>query len=113
MKRIWKYPLAETDEQILLMPEGAKILHVGEQRGVICVWVEVDTDAEMEHRKFYIVGTGNKFPLYHVKYLGTVIKEMGVFVWHVYEAVKEMEHILESDVTIAPSSIKGEDYENR
>lgn len=89
MKTIWKYPLEDTWEQVMLMPEGAKIIHVGEQRGVICLWAEIDTKVPMEHRKFYTVGTGTQFPSYPVDYLGTVIKEMGIFVWHVYEARKD------------------------
>lgn len=94
MKQIWKYPLEDTDEQIILMPEGAKILYVGEQRRVICVWAEVEVEAPMEHRKFYLIGTGHPFPHATLMvYLGTVVMSVGMLVWHVYEAIKNLKDI--------------------
>lgn len=60
----------------------AKIVHVGEQTGSICIWFECDTDQEVKSRTFCILGTGHPIPP-DGKHVGTVI--MGTFVWHVYE----------------------------
>lgn len=82
---IWKYKLEVANSQILALPLGAKILHMGNQDGIICLWVEV-TDAEhFVERMFYVVGTGRPFDLGKVTYLGTVLVDPSV--WHVYEAV--------------------------
>jgi hypothetical protein len=86
-QRIYKYPLEVTDRQEVHLPEGAMILHVGVQNGVVCLWALVDPDAWNEHRTFWIVGTGNPMPptfgeigwIHH----GTV--QQGLFVWHVWE----------------------------
>jgi len=86
--QIWKYPLKDTWQQELLMPKGANIIHVGEQRGVICLWAEIDTKyIDLNKHVFYLVGTGNEWPPVQVRHIGTVIKKEGRFVWHVYQEV--------------------------
>jgi len=69
------------------MPKHANIIHVGEQRSVLCLWAEVDTEEkEVDRRTFYMMRTGNLWPSVPVKHIGTVIKKEGRFVWHIYEA---------------------------
>lgn len=99
MKQIWKYPLEETDQQIILMPAGSKILHLAVQYEVACIWAEVYLEAPMEHRKFYFVGTGHPMPLEptHLEYLGTVVMHEGRLVWHIYEAKKGMLRLPETE----------------
>lgn len=46
MKRtIWKYPLAITDTQNVMMPEGAEILSAQMQGDTLCLWALVNPDA--------------------------------------------------------------------
>lgn len=88
MTAIWKYQLPLTDEPVLNMPVNAKIIHVDDQHGVLCLWAEVDRDEELVPfltmpRQFYVVGTGHTFDRTGKRYLGSVIQDS--FVWHVYE----------------------------
>lgn len=81
MLSIYKYPV---DDQVVL-PEGAEILHIGEQDGQLMFWAQVDLDRDMETRHFKVVGTGWELKdgsLDNCTYLGTTL---GIFVWHVFE----------------------------
>lgn len=84
---VWKYELKTTDQQIISMPQGARPLHVGEQRGQICLWALVDPDPSlsMEERRIAIVGTGHVAPEFATApYLGTVSMYGGSLVFHVF-----------------------------
>ena len=87
MKAIWKYTL-QPDNTTMEMPKGAKVLHVDEQHGSICIWAEVDSEQPTEERKFEIFGTGHEMPsikgLFR-KYVGTAKMQGGTFIFHVYE----------------------------
>ncbi len=89
MKTIYKYYLKLAGSTVIELPIGSRILSVGNQRGDICIWAEVDTvspytgkEPITEDIKFYVIGTGESVPD-NLKYLGTVIIEP--FVWHVYQ----------------------------
>jgi hypothetical protein len=89
-KAIFKYPLDARGEQQVMMPEGARVLSVQEQGGVICLWAMVETDRPFKTvRTFQIYGTGHSIPdgLRHRVYVGTVQTEGGSLVWHVFELV--------------------------
>lgn len=94
---IYKYPLQVTDKQELALPADAMVLHVGEQRGVLCVWVDHPAYPESEEKAyerytFFIRGTGNPFEdngLIPPTFLGTVIMPGGIPVWHVYYQKEE------------------------
>ena len=86
---IWKFELQVTDAQRVIMPEGAKLLSVGDQRGTLCLWALCDPSAGLEDRHIEIVGTGN--PISQEvgigrRFIGTVLMEP--FVWHVFESVR-------------------------
>lgn len=83
MKMIWKYSIAVEGLQTLFVPEEAKLLHVGEQQGIITLWFELDPVRITESRRFCVYGTGWNMPDDHGEYAGTVF--IGAFVWHVYE----------------------------
>ena len=80
---IYKYLLMITDEQLLTVPEGAAVLHVGEQDGELCVWCLIDPKAPNVQKMVRIYGTGNPYDgdleQFHV---GSV--QIGPFVWHVF-----------------------------
>ena len=83
MERIYKYELDIRHEQIVDMPFGAEIIHVGEQKGVLCLWAKVGIDGTNEERAIYIIGTGQMLKS-GLKHIGSVVMSNG-FVWHIHE----------------------------
>lgn len=88
MKKIYKYEL-ELGVARVEMPIESNVLSVGNQRGAVCLWAEVDTispytgkEPLMETRTFHTIGTGYTVPQ-GLKYIDTIIVEP--FVWHIYE----------------------------
>jgi hypothetical protein len=83
VKRIYKYAIeAISDSVDVRMPNGAEVLHVAAQGGLICLWARVDTERTSRVREFEIRGTGD--PLTDdLIYLGTA--HIDPFVWHVFE----------------------------
>ena len=84
MIAVWKLTF-DNDALRTTLPAGAEILHVNTQKGNICIWAEVDTEAPAEERTFKIVGTGHAVPAGPRKYLGTVKLQNDTFIFHVYE----------------------------
>ena len=82
MKKILKYQLLGFDN-IIEMPEGAKVLSVQLRGNGIYLWVITDPDNKKAKRKFLLVGTGQKFSSDNLEFIGTVQVES--FVWHVFE----------------------------
>ena len=96
MKTIYKYEIPFGDEVAIQMPKDASLIKFGLQgvvggRPDIFVWAIVDTDAEMEERRFRIHGTGLLLPedsvLYgsngdEYEYYDTLFDRM--FVWHIF-----------------------------
>lgn len=83
---IWKFNLVITDMQEVVMPDGAELLSVANQRGVLCLWAMVDPLKEKRPRYIEIVGTGNPMPVdmgVDRKFIGTAVVDP--FVWHVFE----------------------------
>lgn len=87
MKTVYKYELAVTEEQICVMPIGAKILSIQTQNEQICLWALVDTEQkEFEARGIVIKGTGYNLSEYeHLEYIGTGQMAEGNFVYHCFE----------------------------
>lgn len=92
-RAVQKYPLRVTDEQIIVMPEGAQILTVqttdkdGDQP---FIWALVDVTKRMAGRTIYVVGTGHSFPVDAGKYIGTFQTQGGTGVWHVFDMLTEV-----------------------
>ncbi len=85
MKSVWKFALHPFAS--LSMPVGAKALSVHAQNNEICLWAEVDTDAEKESRKFVVVGTGHPVPVEAGAFIGSALLNGGELVFHVFERV--------------------------
>ena len=60
MKRVFKYQLGVSDEQVVNLPIGSRILSLQVQRGIPCIWAIVD-DQEVKTSpvKILMFGTGN------------------------------------------------------
>lgn len=84
IKEIWKYSLDGIVSEIE-MPMEAKVLTVQLQNGKPHIWTLVNSENDMEIRKFTIVGTGNPFDVSNMKYIGTF--QDTPFVWHLFENV--------------------------
>lgn len=84
MTTIWKYTVPIQDKLQLRLPEGAKILHVGNQGGSVQMWVLVDSTAPKSERDFLVIGTGHPVPeRVPIEYIGSAV--VPPFVWHVFE----------------------------
>lgn len=85
MKTIFKYPLAITDSQAVLMPIGAEFLSVQFQGEDLCLWALVDPNAKKIAQTFWIVGTGHPVPASeYLKFIGTAQQFGGKLVWHIF-----------------------------
>lgn len=86
MRTVWKYQISSSNPMIRVpMRSGSKVLHVGEQNGLICIWFTADTTKIEVVRSFQIVGTGNEIKPGYDEHIGSV--QIGLFVFHVFEAV--------------------------
>jgi hypothetical protein len=87
VRTIWKYELAWTDKpQPLLIPYMSMVLlgpYFAVQDGKLCIWAEVDTDAEPKEYVFHVRGTGHEVPP-DVDYLGSTLTNEGRYVWHLF-----------------------------
>ena len=85
--KIFKYPLPLPGEvNYIMMPRGAKVLSVAEQRDVACVWALVDPTQPLEPRTFVTCGTGHMVPANLGEFLGTVLLREGLLVLHIFES---------------------------
>ena len=67
------------------MPQGAKILYCAVQRGIPCLWAEVQPEAAKEKRRFAIYGTGHPINAANQKYIDSYMLHDGALVFHVFE----------------------------
>lgn len=93
MKTIYKYSFpggltgqGDVPYEVTL-PEGAIIRHVDADPVTLatCLWCEVDTDAKLEERYFYLIGTGRELPERPTTYVMSYVNHKTGYVWHVYE----------------------------
>lgn len=89
--KVWKYkiPLAVpppdgADHFTIGMPQGARVIKVAAQRGVPCLWAEVDPDRPECSYSFALVWTGQGDVPGGYDHAGSVEDDSG-FVWHVYQ----------------------------
>ena len=82
MRTIHKYAVGDWANEVSTY-EGARFLHVDNQREQITVWAEVNTLERECVRRLYVVGTGGKVPP-GCDYVGSALMADGDFVFHVY-----------------------------
>jgi hypothetical protein len=83
VETIFKYRLANQEEQFVEMPASAQILCVQMQGGLPCLWAQQPRDAALASRRILIIDTGWDLPESATRYIGTV--QNGPLVWHIYE----------------------------
>lgn len=89
MRKIYKYKLKITDEQMLTLPKYSEYVNCSMQDGELCVWILVDPDEkEMFTMKVLVIGTGNpiEHDLDYYEYMNTVFDR--TFVWHIYGQIE-------------------------
>lgn len=89
-KEIWKFNIGP-GQGPTVMPKGAQILCVQNQREKACIWALIDpNETEEEKRYFWIIGTGHGFAYDEDKhvYIGTFQLDGGLLVYHVFEYTK-------------------------
>ncbi len=86
MRTIYKYTLNPKDLNVR-MPIGARLLSVAEQNNQICVWAEVDSEADTELVGFEVFGTGHELTDNNHEFVGTALMDDGDFVFHVYKLI--------------------------
>ncbi len=81
---IWKHGL-NLGKTTVPMRRGARVLCVQIQNDTPFLWALVDPDADVQMRRFEIVGTGHLLPddFDPDRYVGTV--QVGPLVWHIFE----------------------------
>lgn len=82
MRTVHKYVLHGT-QQTVSTYEGARFLHVANQREQITVWAEVNTLERECMATLHVVGTGQPIPP-GVTFVGSALMAGGDFVFHVY-----------------------------
>lgn len=85
-KTVWKFTVHPWDTRVE-MPKGARLLHVHEQGGDVCLWAEVDPAAPKVDRVVLVFGTGHPIRHEQIEYVGTAhLVEAGQsLVLHVYD----------------------------
>lgn len=91
---VWKYPLVIDDLFEIVMPYGAKILHVDTQYGTPYLWALCNTQETVsERRRFRLAGTGHPIRLGFVgeqpTYIGSFQMRDGALVFHLFERSPE------------------------
>jgi hypothetical protein len=80
---IWKFVLEPG--RPVMMPTGAKVLHVGGQKDTLTLWAECNPVAVKEPRRFHVMDTGGTLPENAGRYLGTAMLYQQSLVLHVYD----------------------------
>lgn len=85
MRTIWKFTFKLNSVVEVQMPDRARVIHVGEQNGLLCLWAMVDTENQLTARRFRIFGTGHPLStdVKESHFIGTVFQS--IYVWHVFE----------------------------
>jgi uncharacterized protein len=89
MKKIFKYPIEVVDEQVLVLPLGAKVLSAIAQGDDLVVYALVEPIVEFKKNvEIRIAGTGHEiaFDLQKFKFLNSISMYGGRLIWHVFYA---------------------------
>jgi hypothetical protein len=88
VSELWKFPLLPSAK--VLMPEGARVLSVGQQDGQPYLWALVDPSARIEMRDVLVIGTGHVVPsdVGDRPFVGSIHGVDGWIVLHVFDAVR-------------------------
>jgi hypothetical protein len=88
---IWKYQMPVLEQFTMKLPKGAQIIRVDDQGGMFWLWALVDTNAELETRRFRAIKCGAKAPDgVALKYIGFckifIQQELGLYIFEEMDA---------------------------
>jgi len=85
-KVVWKFPLKVEPKQNLILPLGAQVLCLQNQRDIPTIWALVNPKEERrEKRLIQMVGTGHdELSPSGGDYIGTFQYNHGSLVWHFF-----------------------------
>jgi hypothetical protein len=87
---VWKYVIPALDWPDVTMPDGATLLHLGNQGDLITLWALVDTRRPLVTRRFRLAGTGHALSLPpEAVYVGTAEVLAGKLVFHLFDLGEE------------------------
>lgn len=87
---IYKYALPFSLTEVIEMPEGARVISVHEQYGLVTLWMLVDPAQPPAPRAFRVVATDEELALdddERAEPIGSVHVAAGALVYHVLELV--------------------------
>jgi hypothetical protein len=86
MKRVYKYHIEITDEQVINMPTNAQILTVQEQNNEAFIWALVNPNESLYPYRFRLAGTGHEI---HgsgfMTFIGSFQLANGALVFHLFK----------------------------
>jgi hypothetical protein len=82
--KVFKYQILP-GQNILMIPEPAKLLSVTTQNDKIYLYALVDEEEKEVKRFIRVIMTGQAADLFDSEYIGTVMLEGGKFVLHAFE----------------------------
>lgn len=86
-KTVWKFKIAQ--DRAVRMPDGAVPLYTKYKGGSTYLWALVDPKRPLKERRLMIVETGETISCSeNLNYLGTVYKNSGYRVHHVFEILE-------------------------
>lgn len=92
MRAVWKYTMPAIPTTMdIEMPWQSEVLsvqaHQVSGRECIAIWVLVDTNHALLHRRFHVAGTGHSLSKGERAdtHLATVQTSSGQYVWHVFD----------------------------
>lgn len=85
-KVIYKYQMPVLERFEMKLPVGAEIIRMQDEGGMFWLWAVVDTNSELEIRKFHAYKTGAEInPNLNLKYIGFcavfVQMELGLYIF--------------------------------
>lgn len=84
MITVHKQKLALVDVQVIEVPRYARMLHIGLQRGMPCIWYQCDTDEPMTKMTIRCYGTGHPINEKGLAYFGTLLLRGDNLVLHYF-----------------------------
>lgn len=85
MRTIHKFSIPAIDYFEVQLPATAQVLSVQMQRGIACMWVLLDTNAQYFTRRFRLAGTGHQLSAHEtLSFIGTFQPTDGL-VFHLFE----------------------------
>ncbi len=104
-KTIWKYQLPLLERFVMRLPDGAQIIRIADQGGMLWAWAAVDTEAPLVERIFRAFKTGAAMPSdVDLTYLGWaaihVQMELALYIFEEHPRVLSMRERLELIHTI-------------